>query len=348
MCRTYSSHTCCSGKCKAITMKADCFRLLKLSGSPAMDDGVNLNRQCQSLGICEPFVPGPGPPLLTTPWDVHADDLAVKYRDRTEITFEVDAVLRKDVFIARKPGQTYDQIPADSMKPGGIRDAGVIVFTDDSKVHPEFGAVYTEGMATYCVAPILRNGVGGGYYAVGIGCCGTKEKFKFECDDSLSDTIKSGLVIGAGTEKYVAAQQVIEGQFGWKFHDKTKGIMTPQPFFVRIMKDYAQEALQPHAGYVYVPSSTITHCAAAIMDSKNPKQTDIEFWAAGVDCCDMKTGFHCGDADKPGGRSGVSIIDRTGEFGLTLQMAKLRFGVKAPNLPMYVDWKVGVLVNPPR
>jgi len=234
------------------------------------------------------------------------------------------------------------------MKPGAIRDACVIIFTDDSKAEPKFGKVYTEGMITYCVAPILRNGVGGGYYAVGINCCGTQDKFEFKCGDANSDTIKNGLVIGMGTEKYAQAKDMIEQEHGFKFHDKTKGINTPLPIYVRILKDYVQEALHPHAGYTYVQQSKVTQCIAPVMDGTG-KQTKTEFWAAGVDCCDMKTGFHCGDVDSPGALSGERIVDSSGFYHAAVMMAELRYNLKVqpPMVNSYWSWKSGVLVPPP-
>ena len=80
----------------------------------------------------------PRPNILSTPWAVPATDLAVKYAQRGQLTFKEGTIVRKDLFVARRMGQTYDAIPADTMKPGAIRDAGVIVLTDDSKVHPGF------------------------------------------------------------------------------------------------------------------------------------------------------------------------------------------------------------------
>lgn len=353
LCRQYSSHTCCSGKCKPVTMVDDCHRLLKGTGSPALDQGVNLNRQCQHLGVCSPFDENAaGPNILSTPWAVAATDLAVKYNQRGQLTFKEGSIVRKDLFVARSVGQTYDAIPADTMKPGAIRDAGVIVFTDDSKVHPELGKVYTEGVApnavSYCVAPILRNGLGGGYYAVCMGQCGTADKFKFECDDSLNENIKSGLVIGGATEKYMTAQQMIEAEHGWKFHDKTKGIVTPLPMFVRIMKDYVSEALKPHFGYTYVTPVKVTQCVAPIMDGTG-KQTSAEFWAAGFDCCDAKTGFQCDDVDKKGARSGERIADSTGLLHAAITMAELRYNLKTlpPAVPTYWKWQKPILVPAP-
>lgn len=352
ICRSYSSHTCCSGKCKPVTMVDDCHRLLKGSGSPAMNHGVNLNRQCQNLGVCQPFDETKSAGVLMTPWSVAATDLAIKYNQRGQLTFKEGSIVRKDLFIARNIGQTYDQVPADTMKPGAIRDAGVIVFTDDSKVNTEFAKSYKEGEIVYCVAPILRNGLGGGYYAVGINCCGDPPRipFKFECGDALSDTIKSGLVIGGGTEKYATAMSMIEPEHGWKFHDKTKGIMTPLPFYVHILKDYVQEALTPHAGYVYVAPAQITQCVAPIMDGTG-KQTSAEFWAAGIDCCDAKTGFSCGDVDKAGARSGERFAGDPAAMHAAITMAEMRYNLKPlpPTVPTYWTWTEKTLVpTPPR
>jgi hypothetical protein len=332
----------------------DCRRLLGGDFIKALSEGINLNRQCQNLGVCEPH-PGTGDGSsapLSTPWAVPATDLAVKYAQRGELTFKEGSIVRTDLFVARKQGQTYDDIPADTMKPGAIRDAGVVVFTEDSKVHPEFGKAIAdqsvEPPVTYCVAPILRNGAGGGYYAVGMNCCGTPENFKFACDDALNENIKSGLVIGAGTDKYASVQQMIEPEHGWKFHDKTKGITTPLPMFVRIMQDYVNEAQHPHAGYAYVPRLNVTQCVAPIMDGTG-KQTEAEFWSAGVDCCDAKAGFKCGAIDEPSARSGKRFQGDPQTMQAAVMMAELRYNLKAqpPAVPTYWTWTDKLLVHDP-
>jgi len=355
LCRQYSAHTCCSGKCKPVVMVDDCYRLLKGSGSPALNGGVNIGRQCQNLGVCNPFDSSkPSPNVMSTPWSVAATEIAVKYNQRGQLTFKEGSIVRTDLFVARNVGQEYDQIQPDTMKPGAVRDAGVIIFTDDSKVHPELGKVHTEGMITYCVAPILRNGVGGGYYAVCkggpglVGGCGTQEKFEFKCDDSLNPNVKSGLVLGMETEKYMAAQNLIEAEHGWKFHDKTKGITTLLPIFVRIMQDYTTEALHPHAGYTYVTRAKITQCVAPIMDGTG-KQTSAQFWAAGVNCCDMKTGFACGDVAKPGARSGERFAGDPAMMHAAIAMAEFRYNLKTlpPNVPSYWTWTEKILVPDP-
>lgn len=351
ICRQYSAHTCCSGKCKPVTMVDDCHRLLKGHGSPAQNGGVNLNRQCQNLGICEPFDPSqPSPNILSTPWAVPATDLAVKYAQRGELTFKEGSIIRTDLFIARRIGQTYDQVPADERKPGAIRDAGSIVFTDDSTVATEFGKVYTEGPVTYCVAPILRNGLGGGYYAVGVNCCGTQQEPKeFKCDDWADSSVKTSLVIGLGTEKFAQAQSMIDLEHGWKFH-KGKGIDTLLPMYVRVLKDYVNEALHPHAGWTYVAQAEVTQCVAPIMDGTGT-QTSAQFWAAGIDCCDAKTGFKCGAIDVPSARSGERLRDDGGFFVEAVKMAEFRYNLKTlpPNVPTFWKWTEKTLVpTPPR
>jgi hypothetical protein len=307
-----------------------------------------MNRQCQTLGVCKGFKDPNPSKVMSTPWAVPGTDLASKYRQLPSVTFQEGVVVRTDLFVARRLGQTYDQIPADKVKPGAIRDAGVIVFTEDSKVDPTMGAAYTEGKFTYCVAPILRNGAGGGYFAVGFDCCGTNTDFNFNCGDALNENVKSSLVIGEHTEKYAVARQTIESKYGFKFHDKIKGIETLQPMYVHILKDYAAEAQNPTKGYKYVPQSPVTMCVAPVMSSTAVNQRDAEFWAAGANCCDTKTGFHCGDVAVTAARSGKTQVDSTGDLRLAVTMAELRYGLKAPQVPMYVNWTAGVLVTEPK
>jgi hypothetical protein len=332
-----------------------------------MDEGVNMNRQCQTLGVCKAYGDQNPSAVLATPWAVPATDVAAKYRALKEITFNPGAQVRTDLFVARRIGQTYPKVAANSMKPGGIRDAGAIAFTDDSVVHPEFAAAIVVSKTDpsgnpasyiYCVAPILSDGAGGGYFAVGLNCCGDPDNVKYECDDFADKKAHNGLVLSGELDNFMAVQQIIESKFGYKYHDKTKGIATLQPIFVRWLKEYAAEAQKPQFGFYYVvkqvprlPASEgpPDQCVAPIMDSADKKQVEVEFWAVGFGCCDMTNGFHCGDVDKKGTQwSGATKIDNTGDLRLAVAMAEMRYGLKAPTVPMYVEWQKGALVTKPK
>lgn len=348
LCHTYAAHTCCAGTCQAVAMIDDCKRLL--SGSPSLQPGFSLARQCQHLGVCQSF-PGAneGPGRLSTPWAVPANDMARKYFTRAGLTFAEGVAVRTDLFVARRPGQTYLNIAPDSVKPGALRDAGVVMFTDDSKVAVEMGMRFSDGRNDFCAAPILRDGVGGGFYAVGQGCC--NQNGKFTCDDAAKEIaghhVTSGLVVASDHEKYMQAVLMIDGVHGYKFHDDKKGIKTPLPMFVRILKEYAKEFDAPHVGFTYVAPAKITYCVAPVMASGSPDKTDVEFWAAGTDCCSMKGGFHCGEVDTLDARSGKQVKDSTGMYRMAVTMAELRYGLQAPASPLYVKWTAATLVPTP-
>jgi len=348
-CHTFAAHTCCTGVCQAVAMVDDCKRLLTLNGKKTLAQGMSVSRQCQFLGVCQHF-PGVsvGPGRLSTPWAVPADDWARKYFTRAGITFEEGVAVRTDLYIARRVGQTYLNISPDKMKPGSLSDAGVVIFTDDSKVEVDMGASWTDGTATYCAAPILRDGAGGGYYAVGQGCC---DKKGFRCDDvkmqHAGQHVTSGLVVVSDREKYMQAVNLIEGLHGFKFHGDGKGIKTPVPMFVRILKDYAKEHATPSAGFTYVAPVNITQCVAPVMAADKQNKKGIQFWAAGNDCCSLEGGFHCGDVDAAGARSGEQVKDNTGTFQMAVTMAKLRYGLQAPSSPYYVKWTAATLVPTP-
>merc|ERR1740117_204394 len=170
-------------------MKPDCKRLLAEQGTVARGVGVSLDRQCQKVGVCKPWPGAPGPPSpLSTPWAVPARDVASKYND----------------------------ILPDSLHPGAVRDAGVITFSNDTVIDAAFGAQFMEGGVAYCVAPILRGGLGGGYYAVGKNCCDAVGGFS--CGDAVNPSVQSGLVIAAQQEKYAQGVAIIEATHGSQIH----------------------------------------------------------------------------------------------------------------------------------
>lgn len=350
ICNTFSAHTCCTGKCVAVTIPHDCFRLLNYSEDITTHAGLkaNVDRQCDVLGVCAAWPGqdmGPGP--LTTPWACRPDDLASKYYTFTGITFAPKSVVRTDFAITRLVGQTYENVAAENTYPGGMRDAGAIIFSEDSKVETSMWTKIVEGETTYCIAPILggEKKHGGGFFAVGKNCC--DDNGGFACGDVADTSVKSAVVVSGEIEKYAAALQTLEANHGKKYHGSGYGVKTPLPLYVRVLRNYLDEIAAPPPEYVYVYHEKITNCVAPVWkEDDDPKGKEIQFWAAGENCCTQES-FDCGDVGKADARSGELVTDMTGAWRLAVTMATVRYGLKTPKQPIFVKWTEKTLVPDP-
>jgi len=101
-------------------------------------------------------------------------------------------------------------------------DAGVMVFSEDSKLDRAHGGCYKIG-ETYCVAPVVEGTASGSnpvpssntgtydYFAVGKGCCSCPEAGDFSCGDYMNPTtLTGGLRLLDATERtgyHMAVQQ---------------------------------------------------------------------------------------------------------------------------------------------
>lgn len=349
ICFTYAAHSCCTGKCVPVTIPHDCFRLLDIphdaTDPEVMGLKANVDRQCDVLGVCSAWPGqdlGPGP--LTTPWAVRPDDLASKYLMFVGVTFAPKVVVKTDMHISRNVGQTYEGIAADT-QPATVRDAGVIIFSEDSKVKTKWWAKIAEGVTTFCIAPILRKGLGGGFFAVGKDCC--DDNAGFYCGDVADPSVKSAIVLAQETEKYASALQMLEAQHGKAYHGGGKGVKTPLPLYVRVVRNYLHELSAPPPEYVYVYHSPVTSCVAPIWKKdEDAKDKEINFWAVGEDCCSLES-FDCGDVGVADARSGEVVTDITGDYRLAVTMATVKYGVKTATQPVFVKWVEKTLVPNP-
>lgn len=343
MCYTYGSHTCCSGECQAVVMKHDCVRLLAKQGTFKEGVGANLDRTCEKIGVCKTWPGNTAPGKLSTPWAVPATDVAAKYWDMKGLTFAPGVVVRRELFVSRRVGQTYGEVDASRTMPGSIRDAGVVIFDKNSTVATSMGARYLEGTIYFCVAPIVKDGLGGGYYAVGKNCCTAAGEFT--CGDVVNPNVRSSLVIGAEADKYQQALAKLEATHGYKLHPEGKGIHSPHPMFVRIIANYKVERAMPEIGYAYVLEEKVTKCVAPIWDASAPKG-DINFWAAGEDCCSQEEGFHCG-SEAASAHSGEMYLDNDSNLKAATVMASVKYHTTAPARPMFLTWTDELLVASP-
>jgi hypothetical protein len=88
-----------------------------------------------------------------------------------------------------------------------------------------------------------------------------------------------------------------------------------------------------------------TYCVAPIIESDNPSK-EINFWAAGMDCCEPRRSFICGDASNMVARSGIVFpansstysAHRWQQFRKSAQLAADLYGLSIPEYPIFVRW----------
>eukprot|EP00397_Hematodinium_sp_SG-2012_P051202 GEMP01059889.1.p1 GENE.GEMP01059889.1~~GEMP01059889.1.p1 ORF type:complete len:328 (+),score=75.03 GEMP01059889.1:156-1139(+) len=88
------------------------------------------------------------------------------------------------------------------------------------------------------------------------------------------------------------------------------------------------------------------YCVAPILDDM--QQTNVQYWAAGTDCCQQRAEFNCDDAWNPKARSGVVIIDPEGwlfsskrKFYLNaVSEAEAAFDLVSAKQPLLIRWVI--------
>jgi len=86
-----------------------------------------------------------------------------------------------------------------------------------------------------------------------------------------------------------------------------------------------------------------TYCVAPIMDDSD--HGDVEFWAAGVNCCSSRGNFVCDDAFEPEARGGAIIrsvsalsSDVRDKYALAVRQAEAAFEIASTPDPLFVRW----------
>lgn len=89
-------------------------------------------------------------------------------------------------------------------------------------------------------------------------------------------------------------------------------------------------------------ASTV-YCVAPILD--DTQMDRVEYWAAGVDCCESRGDFNCDDSWDPQARSGVVIIDstdlittRNDYYMKAVREAQAAFSLHGSDEPLFVRW----------
>lgn len=349
-CYFYAPHVCCTGECKPIDTRNDCLRLLGVSEMDAAKQGIAIDKQCENLGYCSMWAdvkPPPGPKV--TPWAVALDDHVSKYYNLPAVTFIPDARVDTSQYIARREGQTFENLDPVT-EPGTVRDGGNLFFTSDSYVDKTLWAKFTQGINTYCIAPILRDGLGGAFYAVGKDCCNSEDGFT--CGDPDSNDEKACVAISAEKTKYAYAVEALHARGdGRKFHGSEAGggIDTDRPIFCRWVKDYLEEVKTKEPEdtfYLFKTLAKTTYCVAPIVSSSG-LPSEVQYWAAGTDCCSPAGGFHCDDSEVVGAHSGKTDVDATGQFFHAVKVGEIKYGWKTVDHPLFVHWSKDTLVPPP-
>lgn len=350
-CYKYSPHTCCTGECKGVTLRAECLRLLGLTDDAANHRGIAVDRQCENLGRCG-WWPGKEPAVgpRITPWAVQAADLASKYYNLPGVTFATGAHVLVGQYIASREGQTHEGVAPDTTEPGTVRDGGTFFFTSDSYVATDIWDKYIEGTTTFCVAPILRGGVGGAFYAIGKGCC--SEEDGFFCGDTQTNDAKACVQIAGERTRYNYAVMALDAKgVAKKFHGAGRGITTQRPIFCRWVRDHVGEQ-KPKLDvrdilYQFVVPEKTTYCVAPVVPVGGALPSPQQFWAVGTDCCSVDGGFHCGASEDAGAHSGKGDVDATGRFFKAVKMGELKYGWKTVEHPYFVHWTKEILVPSP-
>lgn len=86
-----------------------------------------------------------------------------------------------------------------------------------------------------------------------------------------------------------------------------------------------------------------TYCVAPILDDSDTG--DVEFWAAGVNCCASRGNFVCDDAFEPSARGGAVIrsvsalsSDVRDKYALAVKQAEAAFEIASTPDPLFVRW----------
>lgn len=86
-----------------------------------------------------------------------------------------------------------------------------------------------------------------------------------------------------------------------------------------------------------------TYCVAPIIDGSDTG--DVEFWAAGVNCCAARGNFICDDAFEPDARGGAIIrsvsalsVDVRDKYALAVKQAEAAFEIASTADPLFVRW----------
>eukprot|EP00397_Hematodinium_sp_SG-2012_P059799 GEMP01077097.1.p1 GENE.GEMP01077097.1~~GEMP01077097.1.p1 ORF type:complete len:308 (+),score=66.49 GEMP01077097.1:167-1090(+) len=85
------------------------------------------------------------------------------------------------------------------------------------------------------------------------------------------------------------------------------------------------------AGYKSLETGNNVYCAAPILNKQNADSGVTDFWAVGVDCCDTKSSFWCGDADDASAHDAIVLGDATYTF-LSPRRTNREAFLKAVNL----------------
>lgn len=361
-CNVLAPHTCCTGRCNKVEMVESCIHVL--STVPGFKDWLDADghpgRICRTAGVCGSWEKSKDMGPVMRPWGVFTIDDPGMYFGISGITFEDQAVVDVSKAMSRRPGRMYEGVDPAIIDPKLINDAGSIIFAETSGVdRAKLGKVHDgEKMIDYCVAPILRAGVGGGFYAVGKNCC---ENDTWECG---ADVWRTGMVVSSDTSLWSGGYNALEAHFGDKIHSEEHGVVTSTPMFLHMVADRDTELKAPNPMFSYVPETKEVFCAAPVLrkaaDGSFGAQESINYWAVGTNCCEPKplpeaypatapiATFECGAVDDPAAKSGENLDDLTGNYRMAIAAAELSYGVKALLRPMYVSWTAKTLVQNPK
>jgi len=88
----------------------------------------------------------------------------------------------------------------------------------------------------------------------------------------------------------------------------------------------------------YMVRGTV-YCVAPVVGA-TPSDTGLGYWAAGVNCCEQRGGFSCGDVKDPHALTGVAIPDEQGRFAMAVSAAASTYSSLAEpsGKIIFLDW----------
>jgi len=257
------------------------------------------------------------------------------------MTFVAGTTVDTAQVVARRMGQAHTGVNPYTTRPRGIVDAGILHFVEGTRVAREIVSIYTFGDTKYCVSPILLDGQGGGYYAVGVDCC-TDDAFS--CGDANG---LSAVVVSSNLPDFAQARLILEAKSGIMYHGEGRGLETDSPMYVSWSALPAEEQNKPTHGMEYILEVNKTYCAAPVGNHQ-----PVGWWAVGEDCCFQgntthPAEFNCGDVADPAALSGALVSDITGDYIQAVKQGEFMYGVVSVGRPIFVGWTSETLVPTP-
>jgi len=85
----------------------------------------------------------------------------------------------------------------------------------------------------------------------------------------------------------------------------------------------------------------MTYCVAPVSNGEETGRTRVQFWAAGIDCCESRGNFQCGEANNALAHGGIALPKDLAEargFQMAVSGAKSAYGLLAADKLVLLKW----------